>query len=308
MAKRVNAIHELIGDTPVVRLNRMVPANAATVYAKIEYANPGCSVKDRIALSMIQEAEKRGELTPGKSVIVEGTSGNTGIGLALVAASKGYKCILCMPESMTVERRNTLKAYGAELVLTPASEGMRGAVNKAKEIVSQNPNAWEARQFDNADNPLIHRNTTGPEILQQVPELDALVAGIGTGGTVSGAGRVIKAAKPHVKVYAVEPKDSPLLTEGKAGPHKIQGIGANFVPSILDREVYDQVIDVTYPDAIATARRLCREEGIFSGISTGAICFAALDVARKLGKGKTVVFVVCDYGERYSTHELWAQA
>lgn len=308
MAKRVNSIHELIGDTPVVRLNRIVPANAATVFAKIEYANPGCSVKDRIALSMINEAEKKGELTPGKSVIVEGTSGNTGIGLALVAASKGYKCILCMPESMTVERRNTLKAYGAELVLTPASEGMAGAVAKAKEIVAKSPNHWEAKQFDNPANPLIHRNTTGPEILQQVPEIDAFVAGIGTGGTVTGAGRVIKAAKPHVKVYAVEPKDSPLLTEGKKGPHKIQGIGANFVPSILDKEVYDQVYDATYPDALATARRLCREEGIFSGVSTGAICWAALDVAVKLGKGKTVVFVVCDYGERYSTHELWSGA
>ncbi len=308
MAKRVNSIHELIGDTPVVRLNRLVPAGSATIFAKIEYANPGCSVKDRIALSMINEAEKSGELIPGKSVIVEGTSGNTGIGLALVAASKGYKCILCMPESMTVERRNTLKAYGAELVLTPASEGMKGAVNKAKEIVASKPNHWEAKQFDNPANPLIHRNTTGPEILAQVPEIDAFVAGIGTGGTVSGAGRVIKAAKPGVKVYAVEPKDSPLLTEGKAGPHKIQGIGANFVPSILDREVYDQVYDATYADAIVTARRLCREEGIFSGVSTGAICWAALEVAKKLGTGKTVVFVVCDYGERYSSHELWTGA
>ncbi len=308
MAKRVNSIHELIGDTPVVRLNRIVPANAATVFAKIEYANPGCSVKDRIALSMINEAEKAGELVPGKSVIVEGTSGNTGIGLALVAASKGYKCILCMPESMTVERRNTLKAYGAELVLTPASEGMKGAVTRAKEIVAKSPNHWEAKQFDNPANPLIHRNTTGPEILQQVPELDAFVAGIGTGGTVSGAGKVIKAAKPAVKVFAVEPKDSPLLNGGQAGPHKIQGIGANFIPSILDREVYDEVIDATYPDAIATARRLCREEGIFSGVSTGAICWAALEVAKKLGVGRTVVFVVCDYGERYSTHELWSGA
>jgi cysteine synthase A len=185
---------------------------------------------------------------------------------------------------------------------------MKGAVTRAKEIVAKNANHWEAKQFDNPANPLIHRNTTGPEVLQQVPELDAFVAGVGTGGTVSGAGRVIKTAKPHVRVFAVQPKDSPLLTEGKAGPHKIQGIGANFVPSILDREVYDQVIDATYADAIATARRLCREEGIFSGVSTGAICWAALEVAKKLGKGKTVVFVVCDYGERYSTHELWAGA
>src|SRR5262245_54747539 len=177
---------------------------------------------------MINEAEKKGELVPGKSVIVEGTSGNTGIGLALVAASKGYKCILCMPESMTVERRNTLRAYGAELVLTPAAEGMRGAVARAKELVAQNPGYWEARQFDNAANPLIHRNTTGPEILEQVPELDAFVAGVGTGGTITGAGRVIKQARPAAKIYAVEPKDSPLLSEGRAGPHRIQGIGANF--------------------------------------------------------------------------------
>ncbi len=308
MPKRVNAMHELIGDTPVVKLNRLPGSDSAVVFAKLEYMNPGCSVKDRISLSMIQEAEKAGQLTPGKSVIVEGTSGNTGIGLALVAASKGYRCILCMPESMTVERRNTLRAYGAEIVLTPAAEGMRGAVAKARELCASNANYWEPRQFDNPANPLIHRNTTGPEVLQQVPELDAFVAGIGTGGTVTGAGRVIKAAKPQVKIYAVEPKDSPLLTEGRAGPHKIQGIGANFVPTILDREVYDHVYDVTYADAIETARRLCREEGIFSGISTGAICFAALDVAQKLGKGKTVVFVVCDYGERYSTHEVWSGA
>ncbi|MCC6574069.1 MAG: cysteine synthase A [Planctomycetes bacterium] len=308
MPKRVNSIHELIGDTPVVRLNRMPESNSATVFAKLEYANPGCSVKDRIALSMINEAEKAGKITPGKSVIVEGTSGNTGIGLALVAASKGYRCILCMPESMTVERRNTLKAYGAEIVLTPAGEGMRGAVARARELCKTNADYWEPQQFDNPANPLIHRNTTGPEVLAAVPELDAFVAGVGTGGTVTGAGAVIKKAKPGVKIYAVEPKDSPLLTEGKAGPHKIQGIGANFIPSILDKEVFDHVYDVTYNDAMATTRRLCREEGIFSGISTGAICFAALDVAKKLGKGKTVVFVVCDYGERYSTHEVWASA
>lgn len=308
MARRANSIHELVGDTPVVRLNRIVPGGAATVWAKLEYLNPGCSVKDRIALSMIQQAEARGELKPGRSVIVEGTSGNTGIGLALIAASKGYRCIFCMPETMTLERRNTLKALGAELVLTPGSEGMRGAVAKARELCAANPDYWEARQFENADNPLVHRMTTGPEILQQVPELDAFVAGIGTGGTISGAGRMLKTAKPGVKVYAVEPKDSPLLTEGRPGPHKIQGIGANFVPAILDREIYDQVFDVAYPDALAMARRLAREEGIFTGISTGAICWAALQVAQQLGTGRSVVFVVCDYGERYTTHELWTGA
>ncbi|MCC6464225.1 MAG: cysteine synthase A [Planctomycetes bacterium] len=308
MARRVNAMHELVGDTPVVRLNRVVPAGAATVFAKLEYYNPGCSVKDRIALSMIQEAERRGEIAPGKTVIVEGTSGNTGIGLAFVAASKGYKCVLCMPETMTVERRTILRALGAEIVLTPGSEGMRGAVNKARELCAGNPNYWEAKQFDNPDNLLIHRMTTGPEILQQVPELDAFVAGVGTSGTVSGAGRMLKTAKPGVKVYAVEPKDSPLLTEGKPGPHKIQGLGANFLPGILDREVYDKVFDVTYDDAIATSRRLAREEGIFTGISAGAICWAALQVAQELGKGKTVVFVVPDFGDRYSSHPLWATA
>lgn len=308
MARRVNAIHELVGETPVVCLNRIVPAGAATVWAKLEYANPGCSVKDRIALSMIEQAERRGDLVPGRSVIVEGTSGNTGIGLAMIAASKGYRCILCMPESMTVERRNTLRAYGAEIVLTPPSEGMQGAVNKARTLVEQNEGYWEARQFDNPANPLIHRLTTGPEILRQVPEVDAFVAGVGTGGTVTGAGAVLKTARPEVQVIAVEPKASPLLSEGKPGPHKIQGIGANFVPSILDRKVYDRVVAVEYEDAVRTSRELCRREGIFSGISAGAIAFAAIEEARRLGEGKTVVFVVPDYGERYSTHELWAQA
>ena len=308
MGNRVNAIHELVGDTPVVRLNRVTQPGAATVWAKLEYLNPGASVKDRIALAMIEQAERKGELVPGRSVIVEGTSGNTGIGLAMIAASKGYRIILAMPESMTVERRNTLRALGAELVLTPASEGMRGAVQKARELADSNPDYWEARQFDNPANPLVHRMTTGPEILRQVPEIGAFVAGVGTGGTVSGAGRVLKAARSDIKVYAVEPLDSPLLTGGKAGPHKIQGIGANFVPSVLDREVYDGVIDVTYQDALETSRRLAREEGIFSGVSAGAIAWAALKVAAELGEGHSVVFIVPDFGERYSTHELWANA
>ncbi|MCB9896142.1 MAG: cysteine synthase A [Planctomycetes bacterium] len=308
MRQRYEAIHELVGNTPVVRLNRVVPGGAATVWAKLEYLNPGCSVKDRIALSMVQEAERRGELVPGRSVIIEGTSGNTGIGLAMIAASKGYRCILTMPESMTVERRNTLRALGAELVLTPAAEGIRGAVEKARQLAESNPDYWEARQFDNPANPLIHRLTTAPEILRQVPEVDAFVAGVGTGGTVTGVGQVLKAARPDIKVYAVEPMDSPLLAGGKAGPHKIQGIGANFIPSVLDRDGYDEVFDVSYTDAVDTSRRLAREEGIFSGISAGAIAWAALRVAEELGEGRSVVFVVPDFGDRYSTHELWQDA
>lgn len=306
MADRVNAIHELVGDTPVVRLNRIAPPGAATLWAKLEYFSPGASVKDRIALGMIEAAERAGELTPGRSTIVEGTSGNTGIGLALIAASKGYRVVLAMPESMTVERRNTLRALGAELVLTPASQGMSGAVAKARELAASNPDFWEARQFDNPANPQIHRLTTGPEILRQVPEVDAFVAGVGTGGTVTGAGQVLKEARPSIKVIAVEPIDSPILNGGKPGPHKIQGIGANFVPGVLDRQVYDSVVDVSYADALATSRRLAREEGIFSGVSAGAIAWAALQVAIELGAGKHVVFMVPDFGERYGTHELWA--
>lgn len=306
MADRVNAIHELVGDTPVVRLNRIAPPGAATLWAKLEYFSPGASVKDRIALGMIEAAERAGELTPGRSTIVEGTSGNTGIGLALIAASKGYRVVLAMPESMTVERRNTLRALGAELVLTPASQGMSGAVAKARELAASKPDFWEARQFDNPANPQIHRLTTGPEILRQVPEVDAFVAGVGTGGTVTGAGQVLKEARPSIKVIAVEPIDSPILNGGKPGPHKIQGIGANFVPGVLDRQVYDSVVDVSYADALATSRRLAREEGIFSGVSAGAIAWAALQVAIELGAGKHVVFMVPDFGERYGTHELWA--
>lgn len=305
MPSKAEAIHELVGNTPVVRLNRVPPQGAATLWAKLEYFSPGASVKDRIALGMIEQAERDGALVPGQSTIVEGTSGNTGIGLALIAASKGYRVVLAMPESMTIERRNTLRALGAELVLTPAAQGMAGAVAKAHELAELN-GWWEARQFDNPANPQIHRLTTGPEILRQVPEVDAFVAGVGTGGTVTGAGQVLKAAKPDVRVYAVEPVDSPLLSGGKPGPHKIQGIGANFVPEVLDREVYDGVFDVGYADALATSRRLAREEGIFSGVSAGAIAWAALQVAIELGEGRHVVFIVPDFGDRYGTHELWA--
>ena len=301
-------ITELIGGTPLVRLNRLSKPGGATIYAKVESFNPGGSFKDRICLNMINEAERLGKLKPG-GTIVEPTSGNTGIGLALVAAVRGYKLILVMPESMSMERASLLSSYGAQLVLTAAWEGMKGSIKEAESIVAQNPSYYMPDQFSNPANPDMHRKTTGPEIVNALDgRVDAFVAAVGTGGTITGCGEVIRQRNPDAKIVAVEPSGSPVLSGGDPGPHKIQGIGANFIPSILDREVYDQVIDATYADAIATARRLCREEGIFSGVSTGAICWAALEVAKKLGAGKTVVFVVCDYGERYSTHELWSGA
>lgn len=304
---RVDHAYELIGHTPVVRLNRLAEKGSATIWLKLESANPGGSVKDRIALSMIEDAEARGALRPGMELI-EATSGNTGVGLAFVAAAKGYPITLVMPETMTLERRAILKAYGANLVLTPGPLGMKGAVDKAEELAAADPKFWVVRQFDNPANPAVHRRTTALEVLEQVPELDAFVAGIGTGGTVTGVGEVLAERKPGTLVVAVEPVDSPLLTQGKAGPHKIQGLGANFVPTILNRGAYQRVEDVAYEDALAIARRLTREEGIFTGISTGAIVFAALKVARELGEGKTVVAVVCDTGERYLSHPLFAEA
>jgi len=304
---RVDHAYELIGQTPVVRLNRLAEPGSATIYLKLESANPGGSVKDRIALSMIEDAERKGILKPGKELI-EATSGNTGVGLAFVAAAKGYPITLVMPETMTMERRAILKAYGATLVLTPGPLGMKGAVDKAEELAAADPKFWVVRQFDNPANPEVHRRTTALEVLEQVPELDAFVAGIGTGGTITGVGEVLAQRKPGTLVVAVEPVDSPLLTQGKAGPHKIQGLGANFVPTILNREAYARVEDVGYEDAITIARRLTREEGIFTGISTGAIVFAAMKVARELGAGKTVVAVVCDTGERYLSHPLFAEA
>ena len=303
---RVDHAYELIGHTPVVRLNRIVPAGAATVYVKLESANPGGSVKDRIALSIIEDAEASGQLKPGQ-VILEATSGNTGIGLAFVAAAKGYGITLVMPETMTLERRSLLKAYGAELVLTPGPGGMKAAVDKAEELAKADPKYFLARQFDNPANPAVHRRTTALEVLEQVPELDAFVAGIGTGGTITGVGEVLAQKKPGVLVVAVEPESSPLLTKGTAGPNKIQGIGANFIPSILNREAYNRVEDVSYEDALAVARLLTRKEALFSGISTGAIVHAAIKVAVELGKGKTVVAVLCDTGERYLTHPLFAE-
>lgn len=306
-SNRVDHVYELIGSTPVVRLNRVVPEGAATVWVKLESANPGGSVKDRIALNIIEDAEKSGALKVGQ-IILEATSGNTGVGLAFVAAAKGYRMALVMPDTMTLERRSLLKAYGAELILTPGAEGMKGAVDKAEALAQLEPEKYFlARQFENPANPAIHRRTTALEVLDQVPELDAFVGGIGTGGTVTGVGEVLAEKKPGTLVVAVEPESSPLLTKGVAGPNKIQGIGANFIPPILNRKAYHRVEDVSYDDAIAMARRLTREEALFSGISTGAIVHAAVKVAVELGKGKTVVAVLCDTGERYLSHPLYAE-
>jgi cysteine synthase A len=302
---RFEHIHELVGNTPVVKLHRIVEPGMATVFAKLESQNPAGSVKDRIAHSMIEGAVARGELRSGMT-IVEATSGNTGIGLALIAASKGYDCILTMPESMTIERRRVLSAYGATVVLTPGPGGMPAAISKAEEISNElGSKAWSSLQFSNSDNPAAHRSGTGPEIMEQVPEISSFVAGVGTGGTVTGAGQFLKQFNPEIRVLAVEPETSPVLSGGEKGPHKIQGIGAGFIPEILDTEIYDQVCAIGYDDAVATARRLAQEEGILSGLSTGAICYAALEEAKRLGPSATVVFIVCDFGERYASHEVF---
>lgn len=308
MAKVVNNVTELIGGTPLVKLNRIVPEDSAEIYVKLEYQNPGSSVKDRIAFSIVEEAEKQGKLKPG-GTIVEATSGNTGIGLALVAAAKGYKAVIIMPETMSIERRNLLRAYGAELVLTPGSEGMNGAVKKAEEILKENPDYFLADQFRNQANVKIHRETTGPEIVEAIEsldgKLDAFVAGIGTGGTISGAGEVLKERFPELKIYAVEPAASPILAGGKPGPHKIQGLGANFIPEILNQNIYDEIIHIENDDAFEQARIVARQEGILSGISSGAAVSAALQVAKKLGKGKRVVVIIPSNGERYLSTPLY---
>jgi cysteine synthase A len=302
-----NSITELIGDTPLVKLNRVVSEDMADIYLKLEYFNPGSSVKDRIALSMIEAAEAEGRLKPGDTII-EPTSGNTGIGLAMVAAAKGYRAILVMPDTMSVERRNLLRAYGAELVLTPGSEGMRGAIRKAEELVQENPSYFMPQQFKNPANPKVHRETTGQELLAQAKEIggiDAFISGVGTGGTITGAGQVLKEAYPNVLIVAVEPAASPVLSGGKPGPHKIQGIGAGFVPDILDTNIYDEIIQVEVEDAFDAARRVAREEGILGGISSGAAVHAAFQVARRLGKGKKVVAVIPSNGERYLSTALY---
>ena len=306
MGRIYNDVTDLIGHTPLVRLNRLTEGLGAQVVVKLEFYNPANSVKDRIGVAIIDAAERSGELKPG-GTIVEATSGNTGIALAMVGAARGYKVILTMPETMSTERRVMLRAYGAEIVLTPGSEGMAGAVARAKQIIAETPNAVSADQFANPANPAIHEKTTAEEVWADTDgKVDIFIAGVGTGGTVTGVGHVLKARKPGVQIVGVEPVDSPLLTEGKAGPHKIQGIGANFVPEVLDREIYDEIIDVSLDDSIRVARDLGTREGILGGISSGAIVWAALELAKRPeNAGKLIVAIVCDYGERYISTVLF---
>ncbi len=284
----------------------MTDGAGATVLAKLEFYNPSSSVKDRLGIAIVDAAERAGALQPG-GTIVEGTSGNTGIALAMVGAARGYKVVLAMPESMSIERRKLLRAYGAELVLTPPSEGMKGAVSRAEQIAAERPGAVLARQFENEANPAIHRATTGPEIWADTDgAVDVFVAGIGTGGTITGAGSYLKEQKPGLQVVAVEPKESPILNGGAPGPHKIQGIGANFVPDVLDRAVYDEVIDVDIAESVAMARRLGQEEGILGGISSGATVHAAVQLAKRPeNAGKTIVVILASYGERYLSTVLY---
>ena len=296
---------QLIGSTPMVRLNTIRQPDMALIYAKLESFNPGGSVKDRICVRMIEDAEKKGILKPG-ATIVEPTSGNTGIGLAMVAAVKKYKLILTMPETMSAERRFILNSFGAEIVLTPGIEGMSGAVKRAEEIVEATPNGFMPQQFNNPSNPAIHRKATAREILKAIGDkLDAFVAGIGTGGTITGIGEVLKRRNGKIKIVGVEPASSAVLSGGKSGPHKIQGIGAGFVPQVLNREVIDEIITVSDEDAFHMAKRLAREEGLFVGISSGAAMVAALKVAKKLGRGKVVVVILPDTGERYFSMEQY---
>ena len=303
-----NNVLELIGQTPMVKLNKLVGQDSAAILAKLENFNPGGSVKDRICAAMIEEAEKSGRLKKG-STIIEPTSGNTGIGLAMAAAVKGYKCILTMPETMSLERIYILKSYGAEIVLTPGLEGMKGAIKKAGEIHKKTPNSLILQQFENMANPEVHRKTTAEEILKVTGSgIDAFVVCVGTGGTITGVGEVLKKANPSIKIVAVEPKGSAVLSGGKPGPHKIQGIGAGFIPRTLNRGIIDEVIQVDDNDAFKVSRRLAREEGIFVGISSGAAVWAALKVAKDLGKGKTVVTVLPDTGERYFSMEQYFRA
>ncbi len=303
---RVNSILELIGSTPVVRLRRLPRPEGAEVYAKLESFNPGGSVKDRIALAMIRAAEREGKLKPG-GTIVEPTSGNTGIGLAMACAALGYRLILTMPETMSLERRRLLSAYGAELILTPGSAGMRGAIERAEALLKDNPDFFMPQQFENEANPQIHRETTALEIFEQMDgKLDVFVAGVGTGGTVTGVGEILKERLPELRVVAVEPQGSPVLSQGKPGTHRLQGITAGFVPKVLNRAVIDEIITVSDEDAYHMVRRLAREEGILVGISAGAACCAALEAAADLEPGQRVVVVFPDTGERYlSTPELF---
>ena len=303
-------ITDLIGGTPILKLNNYITLNElpANIYAKLEYFNPAGSVKDRIAKAMIDDAEAKGALKPG-AVIIEPTSGNTGIGLAAVAASKGYRIILTMPETMSVERRNLLKAYGAELVLTDGAKGMKGAIAKAEELAQQIEGGFIPSQFTNSANPTAHFNTTGPEIWEDTDgKVDIFVAGVGTGGTVSGVGKYLKSKNPNVRVVAVEPAGSPVLSKGVAGPHKIQGIGAGFVPETLDTKIYDEIIAVENEDAFATGRTLARKEGLLVGISSGAAVYAATQLAKRPeNKGKNIVVLLPDTGDRYLSTPMFAE-
>ncbi|MEE8493245.1 MAG: cysteine synthase A [Nitrospirales bacterium] len=298
-------ITQLIGGTPLVRLNRLSPDGGATIYAKVESFNPGGSVKDRICLNMLDEAEREGRIKPG-ATIVEPTSGNTGIGLALVSAVRGYNLILVMPESMSMERASLLSSYGAQLVLTPAWEGMKGAIQEAESILSQNPSYFMPNQFANPANPAIHRKTTALEIWDALDgRIDAFVAAVGTGGTITGCGEVFKDRRPGIQIVAVEPAGSPVLSGGEAGPHKIQGIGAGFVPQVLNRSILDRILTVKDEQAYQTTKMLAKKEGLLVGISSGANVFAAQRVAEELGPGKHVVTVLCDTGERYISVEKY---
>ncbi len=299
-----NDITRLIGETPIVKLNNIVDENSADVYVKLEFMNPGSSVKDRIGLAMVEAAEKAGELKAGDTII-EPTSGNTGIGLAMVAAAKGYKAVLVMPDTMSQERRNLLRAYGAELVLTPGADGMKGAIKKAEELKAAH-GYFMPQQFDNKANPEIHEATTGKEIVSQMKDgLDAFVSGVGTGGTITGAGRALKEHFTGIKLYAVEPKDSAVLSGESPAPHKIQGIGAGFVPTVLDTNIYDGIVQIENEEAFEVSRKMATTNGILGGISSGAAVAAAVKVAKELGKGKKVLAILPDNGERYLSTSLY---